>query len=77
MASLTSRINYSELTGLLSKREIDVFVLMTQGLENKAISQKLGIGIKTVESHKENIKHKFGVSTIKDLYHLDSSNILL
>lgn len=77
MAPLRSCIDYSELTGLLSKREVDVFVLITQGFENKAISRKLGISIKTVESHKEKIKHKFGVPTMKELYNLDSRGMLL
>lgn len=45
----------------LSKRESDILVLVSQGLTNKIIGQKLGISERTVEFHRRNIRQKFGL----------------
>jgi len=56
--------------GLLSNREKDVLLLITQGLENKAIARKLFVSAKTVETHKENLKVKLGIKSMRELYDL-------
>ena len=58
----------------LSKKETEILELLTCGFENKAISAKLNIGIKTVEAGKEHIKEKLGVSSVRELYNLKSIN---
>lgn len=60
---------------LLSKREQEVLQLISEGFQNKSIAKKLSISVKTVEFHKENLKHKLGTPTIKDLYDLCSNDI--
>jgi DNA-binding NarL/FixJ family response regulator len=45
----------------LSDRELQVFQLIGLGLSTRHIAERLGIGIKTVETHRENIKNKLGI----------------
>ena len=42
----------------LTERELQVFQLIGLGWSTRQIGEKLGIGIKTVETHRENIKNK-------------------
>lgn len=51
------------LRNLLTKREIEVIELVSKGLHNKEIASALGINVRTVEFHVNNILLKFGVST--------------
>ena len=51
----------------LSKREIEVFRAVGQGLKTSEISGLLGIAVKTVEAHRENIKRKFGIDSVEKL----------
>lgn len=52
---------------VLTEREAEVLQLIVYGLNNKTIAQKLGISIKTVESHRTSIMHKCGTHTTADL----------
>lgn len=52
---------------LLSDRELEVFELTGKGLSTKEIGQKLHISVKTVESHRANIKDKLQVDTANEL----------
>jgi len=54
---------------LLSKREIQVFSLIGEGMTTKAISKKLRISPKTVQTHREKIKAKLKLRTSVDLGH--------
>lgn len=47
--------------GKLTAREHDVVVAMADGLAAKAIARRLGVAVKTVESHKFRIFEKLGV----------------
>jgi DNA-binding NarL/FixJ family response regulator len=47
----------------LSSRELEVLELASRGLRNKAIAEKLGISIRTVEGHFNGIFSKLGVSS--------------
>ena len=47
----------------LSKRECGIAVLLTEGLGNKAIAERLGISEHTAKRHTESILRKLGVST--------------
>lgn len=48
------------LAELLTKREIDVLNLLCKGCKNTEISEKLGISIDTVKTHRKNILRKTG-----------------
>ncbi|MDX1641291.1 MAG: response regulator transcription factor [Balneolaceae bacterium] len=52
---------------LLSDRELEVFELTGKGLSTKEIGEKLHISVKTVESHRANIKDKLQVDTANEL----------
>ncbi|MCC5940192.1 MAG: response regulator transcription factor [Balneolaceae bacterium] len=52
---------------LLSDRELEVFELTGKGLSTREIGEKLHISVKTVESHRANIKDKLQVETANDL----------
>ena len=45
----------------LSAREIEVLVLITKGLINKEIADKLNISLTTVITHRKNIVEKLGI----------------
>ncbi|MFO7800573.1 MAG: response regulator transcription factor, partial [Rhodohalobacter sp.] len=47
----------------LSDRELEVFELTGKGLSTKEIGEKLHISVKTVESHRANIKDKLQIDT--------------
>jgi len=47
----------------LSSRELEVLELAARGLRNKAIAEKMGISIRTVEGHFNGIFSKLGVSS--------------
>lgn len=47
----------------LTDRELQVFRLLGHEASSRQIAEKLGVSIKTVEAHRENIKNKLGVDT--------------
>jgi DNA-binding NarL/FixJ family response regulator len=47
----------------LTRREIEVLVLLARGLSNKAIAEQLVVSPKTVGHHVEHIYRKIGSST--------------
>jgi DNA-binding NarL/FixJ family response regulator len=49
--------------GKLTDRELQVFRLVGRALNTRAIAEKLGVSVKTVEAHRENIKGKLNVDT--------------
>ncbi len=51
----------------LSAREIEVLKLLTKGLINKEIAEKLGISLTTVISHRKNITEKLGIKSVSGL----------
>jgi DNA-binding NarL/FixJ family response regulator len=51
------------VVGQLTDRELQVFRLVGRALNTRAIAGKLGVSVKTVEAHRENIKGKLGVDT--------------
>lgn len=51
----------------LSAREIEVLVLITRGLINKEIADKLNISLTTVISHRKNIVEKLGIRSVSGL----------
>jgi DNA-binding NarL/FixJ family response regulator len=51
----------------LSDRELEIFNLIGQGLATRQIAEKLGLGTKTVDTHREHIKQKLGFATANEL----------
>lgn len=51
----------------LSDREMHIFHLLGSGLRNKQIADSLNLSVKTIESHRENIKHKLRLACSRDL----------
>lgn len=51
----------------LSAREAEVLVLLTKGLINKEIADKLNISLTTVITHRKNITEKLGIKSLSGL----------
>jgi DNA-binding CsgD family transcriptional regulator len=51
----------------LSNREMHIFQLLGSGLGNQQIATSLGLSVKTVDSHQENIKHKLHLRSCAEL----------
>ncbi len=51
----------------LSAREREVLVAIAEGLSNKEIADRLGVGVRTIESHREHIMAKLGIHTVAGL----------
>lgn len=58
------------LLGQLSAREMDVARLMTEGCPNKVIAARLGISVRTVETHRAHLLDKLGIRTVPELMRL-------
>lgn len=52
---------------LLGAREREVLKLLAEGLTSKEIAQRLGVALKTVETHRRNIAQKVGERSIAGL----------
>jgi DNA-binding NarL/FixJ family response regulator len=52
---------------LLSDREFEVFNLIAQSVGPSEIAQRLGVSVKTVETHREHIKEKLGLRQAAEL----------
>ena len=53
--------------GRLSDRELEVFRLIGRGSGTLRIAEELHLSVKTIETHKERIKHKLGIERAPDL----------
>jgi DNA-binding NarL/FixJ family response regulator len=51
----------------LSDREMHIFHLLGSGFRTREIAHSLNLSVKTIESHRENIKHKLNLSRSRDL----------
>ena len=52
---------------LLSDRELEIFRLLGQGQPRKDIANQLHISVKTVESHRTNLRQKLGLNNAAEL----------
>ncbi len=59
----------------LSDREMHILYLLGSGFGNSQIAHSLNLSVKTIESHRENIKHKLGLSSGRDLVELASKYV--
>jgi DNA-binding NarL/FixJ family response regulator len=53
----------------LSDRELEIFTLIGQGYATRAISEKLHLSVKTIESHRAHIKEKLNLKNASELVH--------
>jgi len=51
----------------LSDRECEVLAYIAEGWMNREIAEKLGVGIRTVETHRENVMRKLDLHSVADL----------
>jgi len=51
----------------LSDREMHIFQLIGSGLGTKKIAHSLNLSVKTIETHRENIKRKLGLNSGRQL----------
>ena len=51
----------------LTDRESEVFALIGKGYGSQQIGKRLNLSIKTIETHRANIKQKLGLTTTQDL----------
>jgi DNA-binding NarL/FixJ family response regulator len=74
--AVSPRVSASVLSGLagharkaagaeaqLTDRELQVFRLVGLALPTRTIAEKLGVSVKTIEAHRENIKNKLGLDS--------------
>ena len=54
----------------LTAREREVLDLMTQGKQNKAIAQDLGVSPRTIEIHRARVMEKMNVQSVAELVHM-------
>lgn len=56
-----------EQSAALTSREQEVLVLLAEGLANKEVARKLGISVRTAETHREHLSRKLGIMTVAGL----------
>jgi DNA-binding NarL/FixJ family response regulator len=64
---------FSQLTG----REREVLVLIAQGQSNKEIAHHLGIGVRTIETHRERIMRRLQIHSVAGLTKFAIANGLI
>ena len=57
----------TEVTPVLSKREVEVLSLIVQGHINKEVADRLHISLSTVITHRKNITDKLGIKSLSAL----------
>ena len=57
----------SDAESSLTAREISVLVLVAEGRSNKEVARDLDISVRTVETHRKNLKRKLGISSVAGL----------
>lgn len=62
---------------VLTKREKEILLLITEGLTNAGIAERLFISIDTVDTHRKNLYNKLNVSNIATLIKVAISNNLI
>jgi len=67
---LGQRPGATSLLDSLSDRELEIFKLIGQGNNTRAIATALGISAKTVETHQFNLRTKLGIASTHQLRHL-------
>jgi len=61
----------------LTTREREVLALIAEGQSNKEIANRLGIGVRTIETHRERIMRRLGIHSVAGLTKFAISNGLI
>ena len=61
-------------TGRLTSREREVLAMIAEGQSNKEMANKLGVGVRTVETHRERVMDKLNIRTVAGLTKYAISN---
>jgi two-component system response regulator NreC len=51
----------------LTKREKEIVCLVAEGYKNREVAERLGISVKTVETHRANIMNKLALRNLAQL----------
>lgn len=62
-----SKSSSDESKGTLTAREREVLVLLAEGMANKEVARRLGISVRTAETHREHLSRKLGIAPIAGL----------
>ena len=62
---------------MLSERESEVVALIAEGKSNKEIAMHLGIGVRTIETHRERIMRKLDIHSVAGLTRFAIANGLI
>jgi len=64
-------------SGTLSHREREVLSAIADGLSNKETACRLGIGVRTIETHRERIMRKLNIHSVAGLTRFAIANGLI
>ena len=67
VAEMVENKTQPDLPPPLTEREREVLSLIAEGLLNKQIADRLGIGVRTIETHRERIMRKLDIHTVAGL----------
>ena len=70
IAARDARVERRRSLSHLTERERAILYLVTQGLVNKQIAERLDLSVRTVEAHRANVFEKLGVSSAVELTNL-------
>jgi DNA-binding NarL/FixJ family response regulator len=56
-----------EGTNQVSNREREVLIAIAEGLSNKEIACRLGVGVRTIETHRERMMRKLNIHSVAGL----------
>jgi DNA-binding NarL/FixJ family response regulator len=57
----------SSIASQLTDRELEIFRLVGLAFSTRDVAGRLGVSVKTIESHRENIKNKLCIGTHSEL----------
>ena len=75
--SLLRKESLTDVLGVLSSREREVFMLLVTGLPNQRIARELCVSMKTLGTHRHHIYEKLGCHSMADLMRFAALNGLL
>jgi len=64
-----SRAKQDDASELLTDRELQILQLLGTGQSTRKIAESLCVSFKTIEAHRDNIKHKLGLQDAAELVH--------
>ena len=62
-----SRSETNDPVSRLSNREVQILNMIGRGMSSREIAQEFTLSVKTIESHRQTIKHKLGLATNSQL----------